>query len=63
MFIENTEMNHTCARYTAPAVANHGSSTPLFSLFPIMNGGRARMATGIPVIIAPHTPAFQDTIG
>ena len=63
MLIENTEMNQTWARYTAPAVANHGSSTPRFSLLPIMKGGSVRMPTGIPVSAAPHHPAFQAITG
>ena len=28
-----------------------------------MNGGKARIATGIPVIVAPHHPAFHEIIG
>ena len=59
ILIEKTEINHTWAKYTAPAVANQGSSTPLFSL-PGKNGGNAKSPTGIPVIAAPHQAAFQN---
>src|SRR6056300_864545 len=62
MLIENTEMNQMWARYTAPAAANHGSSTGRFSR-PPRKGGRARIPTGMPVRAAPHQAAFQGNIG
>ena len=62
MLIEYTEINQTWARYTAPAVANHGSSTPLFSR-PGRKGGSARIPTGIPVRAAPHQAAFHEITG
>ena len=55
-------MNQTWARYIAPAVANHGSSTPRFSR-PPRNGGSASIVTGRPVIAAPHHAAFQEITG
>ena len=57
ILIENTLMNQTCAKYIIPAVANQGSSTPLFAVPPII-GGNTRIPTGNPVRIIPHAPAF-----
>ena len=62
MLIENTEMNQMWAKYTAPAVANQGSSTGRFSR-PPRKGGRASILTGMPVRAAPHHAAFQGNTG
>ena len=55
-------MNQMCARYTAPAAANQGSSTGRFSL-PPKNGGKTKIPTGIPVSAAPHHAAFHGNTG
>jgi hypothetical protein len=60
--MENTEMNQMWARYTAPADANQGSSTGLFSL-PPRKGGSTSIPTGIPVRAAPHHAAFHGNTG